>query len=67
MGAKRDPTNCGRDIDAAQGSGEGLLLDVRVKQRTSCQDTTIGRYDLPFVGIMRPSGVGMAHRYVEPV
>ncbi len=67
MGADSDPSDPGRDLDAGEAAGEGLLVHMRVEKNPPGEHRSVRPQHLPGVGVMVPARIGVAQSDVEAI
>ena len=67
MGAHLDPIDRTGDCDPRQAAGKRLLIHVGVHQGARGQQGGVGRQNLPAVGAVLPTAVGVGEGDIEPV
>lgn len=56
-----------RDLNAGQTAFERLFRHMRMIERAGAGNASIGQHDVPSVGTMIPSLIGMAHGDVKAI
>ena len=67
MSAYNDLFNTSRDHNIREASGKGLFIHMRVMKNPGLKNSTVFPCNIPFIGIVFPSGILMKNGYTKHI